>query len=288
MEIRSLFKACWTVLRDALPTRWHVVVDHYRYHGQLPNLKHPRTFSEKIAYSKLHNRDPRMPALIDKIAVKEQMAGHFGAEFVIPTLAVFDNPEQIDFSALPYPCVVKANHASGTNLFMERRPEDEPRIRRKLRRFLRYRHYRASEEWAYSQVQPRLLVEPLIEGGEHGLVDYKFHTFAGKVFAIQVDVDRFTDHRRNFYDGQWKRMPFGLLYPQAPFDVPPPPLLPEMLATAELIGAGFSYVRVDLYALAGAVKFGEVTFYPGAGLELFDPRGFDGLFGAQWPLEAKP
>jgi hypothetical protein len=41
-------------------------------------------------------------------------------------------------------------------------------------------------------------------------------------------------------------------------------------------------VRVDLYEIEGAVKFGEATFYPGAGLEVFNPVEYDALFGAQW------
>jgi hypothetical protein len=39
---------------------------------------------------------------------------------------------------------------------------------------------------------------------------------------------------------------------------------------------------VDLYEIAGQVKFGEVTFYPEAGLGVFNPPEFDQIFGAQW------
>ena len=68
-------------------------------------------------------------------------------------------------------------------------------------------HYESAEEWAYFRIRPRLLVEPLIDGGEHGLVDYKFHTFGGRVYAIQVDIDRYTDHRRCFFDADWVKIP---------------------------------------------------------------------------------
>jgi hypothetical protein len=280
--LKAMLKPGWTICRDALPGRLHVIIDHLRTHGELPDLHHPRTFSEKIAWRKLFDRDPRMAAMIDKIAVKEQMSARFGADFVIPTLAVFHSEREIDFTALPYPCVVKASHASGTNLFLHLPPGDEAGARRTLHRWLRYAHHKTSEEWAYSQIRPRLLVEPLLEGGAHGLVDYKFHTFAGKVFAVQVDVDRYSGHRRNFYDPLWRRMPFGLLYPQAAFDVPPPSRLREMLAVAEEIGAAFSFARVDLYEVNGREKFGEITFYPGAGLERFRPRDYDARFGAMW------
>ena len=280
--LKPLFKPVWALFRDALPTRAHVVLDHLRYHGRLPNLQHPRTFSEKIAYRKLHDRDPKIPQLVDKIAAKQQMAARFGAEFILPLLAVFESEAEVNFAKLPYPCVIKPNHLSGFNVFLKERPADEKKVRRKLGRLLHQRYERASEEWAYSQIAPRLLVEPFIEGGPHGLIDYKFHTFAGRVFSIQVDVDRYTHHARCFFDADWKRMPFELMYPAASYDIARPELLGEMIRYAEKIGEGFSYVRVDLYEVAGKVKFGEATFYPGAGLEVFKPHAYDALFGEQW------
>jgi hypothetical protein len=259
-----------------------VCIDHLRFHGTLPNLKNPSTFSEKIMYRKLHDLDPRMPLLIDKISAKEQMAERFGKEFVIPTLASFESEAEIDFEVLAYPCVFKANHGSDMNVFLESRPLDEGKVRRGLRGFMRRKHHESSEEWAYSRVRPRLLAEPFIASGEHGLIDYKFHTFDGKVFAIQVDVDRFTDHKRCFFDTAWKRMPVELLYPRANFEIPPPEGLQQMLTYASQIGLGFEYVRVDLYEVDGKIKFGEATFYPGAGIEQFKPQEYDRIFGAQW------
>jgi hypothetical protein len=277
-----MLKPVWGVVRDALPAKTHVALDHLRNHGMLPNLQHPTTFNEKIAYRKLYDRDPRIPPLVDKIAAKKQMSARFGPDFVIPTLAIFDTAAEINFAALQYPCVVKPNHASGFNVFLKERPRNEQAIRRKLGRLLRYRHESAAEEWAYSQIAPRLLVEPWIEGGPHGLIDYKFHTFSGQVFSIQVDVDRYTDHRRCFFDPSWKRIRFELLYPEPGYEVAAPVALDEMLRCAEQIGQGFLYLRVDLYEVGGRAKFGEATFYPGAGLEVFKPRQFDAVFGALW------
>lgn len=277
-----MLKPVWVIFRDALPAKTHVKLDHLRNHGKLPDLQHPCTFSEKIAHRKLYDRDPRIPPLVDKIAAKEQMSSRFGVDFVIPTQAVFETADEIDFAGLIYPCVVKPNHASGFNVFLSERPAKEGEARRRLGRLLRYRHERASEEWAYSQIAPRLLVDPWIEGGEHGFIDYKFHTFGGRVFAVQVDVDRFADHRRSFFDPLWTPMQFELLYPKARYEIPPPVALKEMLHHAEKIGEGFAYVRVDLYEIEGKAKFGEATFYPGAGLEVFNPPEFDALFGALW------
>ena len=60
-----------------------------------------------------------------------------------------------------------------------------------------------------------------------------------------------------------------------------------MLRIAEQIGAGFDFLRVDLYLTPKGVAFGEVTPYPGSGLMKFDPKGFDQELGAAWTLPAE-
>ena len=55
-----------------------------------------------------------------------------------------------------------------------------------------------------------------------------------------------------------------------------------MIDAAELLGEGFDFARVDLYEIAGRPMFGEVTFYPGSGLDPFDPIALDTEMGARW------
>ncbi|MGB3797776.1 MAG: ATP-grasp fold amidoligase family protein, partial [Alteraurantiacibacter sp.] len=65
-------------------------------------------------------------------------------------------------------------------------------------------------------------------------------------------------------------------------DVPPPKNLQSMLHAAELVGRHFDFARVDFYEIDGSPKFGEVTFYPGSGLDPFDPPRWDLELGKQW------
>jgi len=92
-----------------------------------------------------------LPPLIVKIVAKELMAARFGPDFIIPTLATFESEKEVDFDALRYPCVVKANHGSGINFFLKQRPVDEKRIRQELRNFLHRSYDVLYEEWAYSK-----------------------------------------------------------------------------------------------------------------------------------------
>src|ERR1017187_7829706 len=58
--LKRLLKPFWRVFVDALPSKWHVELDHFIAYGRFPNLSDPKIFSEKIAYRKLYDRDPRM------------------------------------------------------------------------------------------------------------------------------------------------------------------------------------------------------------------------------------
>ena len=87
---------------------------------------------------------------------------------------------------------------------------------------------------------------------------------------------------------QWKRMPFTLDYPAAPCEVERPKTLEKMLEIAARLSQGFPFMRVDLYEFGSEVFFGEMTFYPRNGWELFDPPEYDERFGELLQLPETP
>jgi hypothetical protein len=272
---------------DALPARWHIMLDFARAHGQLPDLDRPRSFSEKIQWRKLHERNPLMPDLVDKVKAKQIVAKRFGEKYIIPTLAVYESADALDFSRPPLsqpPYVLKTNHGSGLNIFVRQKPENPEEIRAKLAAFLKIDYENILEEWAYASVERRILVEPLIETPQGYIPDYKFHVFNGKVFAVELVIDRFGGYWINLFDRDWRRLDIRKYAKRPPFagEVPAPPALAEMIKLAEGLAADFPYVRVDLYDINGAVKFGEMTFYPGSGYDRFEPPEWDEKFGRLW------
>ena len=274
---------------DALPQRWHIMLDFARAHGALPNLDNPRSFSEKIGWRKLNEHDPRMPDWVDKIKAKQIITRKFGERFVIPTLAVYNSADELDFSKPPLsqpPYVLKTNHGSGFNIFVKELPADAPTIRKKLATYLKIDYENILEEWAYSKVDRKILVEPLIETPLGYIPDFKFHVFGGKVLAVEMVIDRFKDYWINLFDRDWKRLDIKKYAKRPPFegDVPKPALLAEMISFAEALAADFPYVRVDLYEINGEVKFGEMTFYPGSGYDRFEPPAWDEKFGRAWKI----
>jgi hypothetical protein len=274
-----------------LPPRLNVIIGYTQAHYRLPDLSNPRTFSEKIAWRKLYDRDPRLPEMVDKIRVKEIMAKRFGEDFIIPTSRVYNTVDELDFDQSPLnvpPYVIKVNHGSNMNIFVrEGHAPDVRAIKKKLAAYLKTNHTAFAQEWAYSKVVRKIFIEPLIETNIGYLPDYRFHVFAGTTYVIETILDICGETRReNMYDRNWRLL--NVVhgdYPRYETPLPRPAKLDEMTRIAEAIGNDFSYVRVDLYEIEGAIKFGELTFYPGAGHDRFNPREWDAKFGGQWKLD---
>jgi hypothetical protein len=273
-------------LRNLVPDYLAVNLLYYRVFRRLPDLKHPKTLNEKIAWRKLYQHDPRFPLYSDKIAVKAEIAGLIGAQYIIETLWAGEAPEAIPFHTLAPPYVVKVNNSTGSSLFI-RTPQEVKRevIVPSMRKQLRLPHARRFREWGYSGIPPRVLVERLIETPHGDLPeDYKFFVYHGRAQFIQFDCDRPRGLKLNFYDREWNLLPAKLRYPRTAETVPEPPNLAQMIGIAEKIGAQFDFVRVDLYSPPQGILFGEVTFYPNAGLEAFTPAEWDTKFGEPWHL----
>ena len=273
-------------VRNLLPDYIAVNLLYYRVFRRLPDLEHPRTFNEKIARRKLHQRNPKFRIFSDKIAVKAEIARLIGEQHIIETLWTGAAPEAIPFDDLTPPYVVKVNHSTGGSQFV-RTPQDvqEDMIVSSMREQLRWSHGRRLREWGYLGIPPRVLVERMVETPNSDLPkDYKFFVYHGRAHFIQFDCDRKQGLKLNFYDREWKLLPAKLRYPRTSEPVPKPANLGQMIEVAEKIGAQFDFVRVDLYSPPQGILFGEVTFYPNAGLEPFTPEEWDLRFGEPWRL----
>jgi hypothetical protein len=154
-----------------------------------------------------------------------------------------------------------------------------------MREQLGFAHGYRHREWGYGGIPRKVMVERMIEtpGGDVP-EDYRFFTYHGRVHFIQLDLDRFRERKRNLYDREWDPLPLKLVYPPISGPVSKPANLGQMIDLAERIGAQFDFVRVDLYSPPQGILFGEVTFYPGAGLKAFIPKDWDYKFGEPWKV----
>jgi len=163
--------------------------------------------------------------------------------------------------------------------------EDHAALRRLCQEWLAVNYGKLTGEWVYEDIHPQIMVERLLVCADGRLPgDYKFFVFNGKVFMIQLDVDQFTDQRRDFFSADWKRFDVRCLYPNADQPMPRPASLDRMLAIAERLGSETDFVRVDLYDVDGRIFFGELTNFPGRGCREYDPKSFDTTLGKPWRI----
>ena len=107
-------------------------------------------------------------------------------------------------------------------------------------------------------------------------MDFKFFMIEGRPFVIQVDLDRFGNHTRQFYSLDWRLLDFTLKYPRNRVPLDRPVQLSAALDTASALARDFPLCRVDLYLLTeSAIKAGEITFFPDGGTEPSSPESAD-------------
>ncbi len=252
--------------------------------GYRLDLKNPRTFNEKLQWLKLHDRNPDYTRLVDKIAVKEYVAGVLGEEVIIPTLGVWEHFDDIDFDTLPEQFVLKTNHSGGSTgvaICSDRASFDFATARRMLEASLRRNTYTTTKEWPYKGVRPRILAEKYMGDTSAELVEYKFWCFDGRVADVFICEGRFSAEGVffNHYDRDWKRLYFSQDGPCNDVVRPRPKLFDRMLEYAERLAAGYPHVRIDLYSDEAGVYFGEITFFDSSGYGRFDPPAWDLRYG---------
>jgi TupA-like ATPgrasp len=268
------------------------LADKFRYyHGYIPNLSAPSTFNEKIFHRMLFDRRPILMTFADKIAVRQYVGQKLKTIQHLSTIyRIFDKSDDLYGFEFPPRFVLKANHGSGWN-YIHAHPThvNVVRLARLARQWLKGNFAFAEGEWAYKDVQPKLICEEYLGTDQSCPVDYKFFCFAGKAQFIQVDFDRHDDHKRNIYDSSWNLLDIQYhgqyhSYPQEVGTVARPGNLSEMKSVAELLSDGMDFVRVDLYDLGDRIVFGELTNYPAAGCGRFCPAKWDSTFGSYWHL----
>jgi len=259
-----------------------VVVGHFvKRFGYAPDLDRPRTFNEKLAWIKLNVRDPLMTLCADKFALRDYVKGRVGEKYLIPLLGVYERPEDIPFDDLLAPFVLKVNHASGGNVFcLDKHSFNQKRAIRILRHHLKINAYYYDCEWPYRDIAPRIVCERILfEEGSRLARDFKCLCFNGEPLVIEVDVDRYGEHRENYYDENWKFVPVVQGYPNTKVDIPRPERFEEMKQVARALSQPFDFARIDLYSIHGKVYVGEITFFPGGGSIPFEPEEYELEYG---------
>lgn len=258
------------------------------------DLQNPKTYSEKLQWLKLYDRNPLYTELVDKHLVKAYVSDRVGSKYVIPELGLWDSPKHIEWEKLPKSFVLKTTHGGGNTGVVVCKNKDEldkKTALRKLEKSMRQDLYRDSREWPYKNIPRRILAEEYIEdSATQELRDYKFFCFNGDVKFLFVGSDRQKvgeDVKFDFFDKDYNHLIIKQGHPNSAILPSKPSCFEEMKDVARKLSQGIPHVRVDLYEANGRVLFGEMTFYHFGGMVPFEPNKWDEVFGDMIELPLK-
>ena len=256
------------------------------------NLKNPRRYTEKIQYYKLYYRNEKMPICVDKYRVREYLESKGLSNILVKLYGVYEKVEDIPFETLPNKFVLKTSNGSGTNIICrDKNKLSKEKILANVNKFLKQSSASAGREWAYAMGVPKVIIEELLEDHnslDGAIWDYKYLCFNGKPEYVVLDIDRFTNHKRNIYDVEWIDQHAISDHPcidDRTFEKPKN--YERMVEIATKLSEDFPAVRVDLYNINGRIYFGELTFFPWSGYVQFNPDSFDFEMGKKFRLPEK-
>lgn len=278
------------LMRIFLGKKGYTYIRFMLTHGYMLNLKRPRSFSEKLIYRKFNAEPHLLSKFVDKYTVREFVKDKIGTEYLIPLIKVklFISPE--DFDDLPARFVMKtSNGGGGENVLIveDKSKLDLNDVCFRFNEYLKIKVGHIVDEHFYDIEEPHIIFEELIkhQDGRYPS-DYKLHIFNGQEskVIIQIDADRFGNHKRSIFDGNLKQLDFNIQpkYDSIDDSYVFPLNMNELIDIAKKLSEQFKYVRVDLYNVDGKIYFGELTFCHGSGWEPIKPTSADFMLGGYW------
>jgi hypothetical protein len=285
-EPRAIGKSFLYHFGDLFPDALYLRLMYYFQTGKRLHLKHPKTFNEKLQWLKLHDRKPEYTTMVDKYAVKDYVAKIIGQEYIIPTLGVWDNPEEIAWDDLPSQFVLKTTHGGGSKgvIICRNKAElDRNDVIKCLSKAMKNDLYKRYREWPYKNVQPKVLAEEFLsdpESEDGSIRDYKFFCFNGKPIYCGVFSNRLSKMAVDYFDMEWNHLPFSLKVPSSEIAPAKPQHFETMQLLSSKLATGHPHFRVDFYEVNSKVYFGELTFFSASGFGRFDPVEWDEIWGS--------
>lgn len=253
--------------------------------GKRLNLDNPQSFSEKLQWLKLYNHLPEYTTMVDKYAVKDYVSKKIGEKYVIPTLGIWEKPEDIDWDSLPNQFVLKTTHGGGNIgviVCKDKSKFSKQRIIKRLHKSLKQDLYGTTREWPYKNVPKKIIAEKYMEDTlTHELRDYKFFAFDGEVKALFIATDRGRGNVKfDFFDADFTHLNLHQSHPMSGKHFEKPQCFEDMKRIASEMSKGIPAIRIDLYQVDGHVYFGECTFFHHGGVTPFQPEEWDLRFGS--------
>ena len=184
-----------------------------------------------------------------------------GKDICNKILKIYHSEKEIDINQLPNKFVLKINHGSGFNIIVEDKKKFSLTLAKKtLRKWMKINYGKGGAEFHYSFINRKIFAEEYI--GKN-LKNYKFFCYNGKPKYVYVCINEGNHKYINFYDMNWKSIPFQCIYPPHPqYHYRKPKFFKLMKNISIILSKDFKFVRVDLYESENEIRLGELTFTP--------------------------
>lgn len=258
--VKKVFRFGYRILISLIPEnrfgdRVFSYITFFVRHRRLPTKK--LIFNDVLYQIKTTDEilNPLRIFVSDKEFVKLYVKAILDDKYNVPTIAVLENEDQVDSFNFPDACCIKPTQASGRVIL---RKKGEDLNRDEIKKWFSINYYRIGREANYKTLKPKVIVEPLIFNNKN-VEDFKFFCFNGEPRFIQVDIDRYINHTRKFFDTNWKELDFLIVYPKSDKPFAKPNNFDEMLSVAKVLSKNFSMIRVDLYSDGNQLYVSELT-----------------------------
>jgi len=287
-SVRTLRQDVFSLLNDVLPrTRAIDNVIHLarfvRAHRRMPRKPHrsDSTFNDFIFFRLAQSDWSYLERFcVDKEYVKLFVGGACPEVRIAPPIDILrlsssvplQSVESVLLARRGENVVAKPTHSSGTVLFLRKKPPVE-----EVRRFCAAAsrsYYDVSRESLYAGLERKILLEEDLSAEDREPIDYKFFCARGAVLFCQIDIDRFSGHRRRLVTESFRPINVRYMHDMSD-DVPAKPAgFERMVGVARRLSTFFRFVRVDLYCVHETVFFGELTFAPEGGAGSLSDEAF--------------
>ncbi len=260
--------------------------------GYSLDLEHPKTFTEKLQWLKLHNRKPWYTECADKMTVRNYLLRILGTDkYLIPLYFATEDYREIKSENLPdIPCVIKCSHDNNSyKIIKDKEKEDWNKLQKYYKQRLNaISLFWSNREWPYKNIKKRyFMVEAFLQskGGLYKLQEYKFHCFNGELKIIdlyEIGEEGFKRARvlNESFEPYSENYSMGYKKILKNINLPLKSTRKEMLEIVSKLAKEFEYqIRIDIYHVDGKLYIGELTFFDGAGFDSITPNEFNRELG---------
>lgn len=271
----------------------YLKLKYYYKTGKKLDFSNVKTFNEKIQWLKIYDRNTNYIKMVDKYEAKRHVSNLIGKEYIIPTLGIYDKFEEIKFEQLPDQFVIKCTHDSeSTVICKDKNKLDIKSLKKYYNKKIKSNYYYKCREWPYKYIKPRIIAEKYMGTNEQKeLIDYKFFCFNGNPKVILVCSERFSSDNmcETWFDENWNFLDIIESNHRVNKKIKKPINFSQMMEFSKKLSRDIPFIRVDFYEINGKIYFGELTFFPAAGFEKFEPEEWDKKLGnmLELPKEKK-